>query len=168
MNHAVVGLDCCGNWYWVHGVSPNNSLNWMPHHSCGVCGARAAPVNSGVRAHRRMLSFLKKLALVLGKALLALGLVFAIFAAYGFYAERAAVKKATEMCASISPGSNPSALRTLAIADGASDFQTRWGKLNGLDTLFITYVGLPPFSRHICLVTSKDGRVISARLSYLD
>ena len=115
-----------------------------------------------------MLSFMKKLVLALAKALLALCLVFAIFAAYGYYAERSAAKKATEMCASILPSSDPSVLRDIAIAEGASDFQTHWGKVNGLDTLFITFVGLPPFSRHICLVTAKNGRVISAKQSYLD
>jgi hypothetical protein len=115
-----------------------------------------------------MIGFLKKLALGLGKVILAICLVFGIFAAYGYFAERSASKKATAMCRSITPGSGSSALRDLAISDGASDFQTRWSKVEGVDTLFITYVGLPPFSRHMCLVTAKNGRVISAKQSYLD
>ena len=72
------------------------------------------------------------------------------------------------MCASIALGQNPAPLRDRAIADGASDTWTRWGKADGVDTLFITYVGLPPFSRHMCLVRAKGGKVISARLAYLD
>lgn len=115
-----------------------------------------------------MLGFLKKLALGLGKVLLAIFLIFAIFAGYGFYAEHSAKKKASAMCSSIKPGQNPAPLLDRAIADGASDYQTRWSKINGVDTLFITYVCLPPFSRHICLVQAKSGYVISARQSYLD
>ena len=115
-----------------------------------------------------MIRFLKQLALGLGKAALAIVLVFALFAGYGFYAEHSAKTKAAAMCASIKPGQDPAPLLNRAIADGASDFQTRWGKMSGLDTLFITYVGLPPFSRHMCLVQAKNGRVLSAKQSYLD
>ena len=115
-----------------------------------------------------MFGFLKKLALGLGKVVVAIFLIFVIFAGYGFYAEHSAKKKASAMCSSIKPGQDPAPLLDRAIADGASDFQTRWGKIDGVDTLFITYVGLPPFSRHMCLVQAKNGSVISVRQSYLD
>jgi len=115
-----------------------------------------------------MLGFLKKLVLGFGKLLLALMLIFAIYAVYGMYAERSASRKAAAMCASITSGSDATALRDLAISDGASDFQTRWFKSDGLDNLFITYVGLPPFSRHICHVKAKDGSVVSAEQAHLD
>ena len=115
-----------------------------------------------------MLGFLKKLAIGIGKVFLAIFLIFAIFTGYGFYAEHTAKKKASAMCSSIKPGQNPAPLLARAIADGASDFQTRWRNVDGVDTLYITYVGLPPFSRHMCLVQAKSGRVISVRQSYLD
>ena len=115
-----------------------------------------------------MLNFLKRLAIGLGKALLAIALVFAILLGYGYFAENSAKQKSSAMCASIVPGQNPAPLRDRAIADGASDTWTRWGKPNGVDTLFITYVGLPPFSRHMCIVQAKDGKVVSAKLAYLD
>ena len=115
-----------------------------------------------------MLGFLKKLVIGLGKVALAIIIIFALFAGYGFFAERSAKKKSAAMCASIKPGQDPAPLRDMAIADGASDVQTRWGQTSGMDTLFITYVGLPPFSRHMCLVQAKDGRVISVRQAYLD
>ena len=115
-----------------------------------------------------MLGFLKRFALGLGKVVAAFVLLFAIFAGYGFFAEQSAKKKSAAMCTSIKPGQDPAPLLELALADGASDVQTRWGKTDGLDTLFITYVGLPPFSRHMCLVQAKDGRVVSVRQAYLD
>ena len=115
-----------------------------------------------------MLGFLKRLTIGFGKVVLAIVLVFAVFLGYGFFAENSAKKKSTAMCASIAPGQNPSPLRDQALADGASDTWTRWGKVDGVDTLFITYVGLPPFSRHMCLVQAKDGKVVSAKLIYLD
>ncbi|QDA56525.1 hypothetical protein [Thermomonas aquatica] len=111
---------------------------------------------------------MKRLAIEFSKAILAIVVLFAIFAGYGFFAERSAKKKAAAICASITPGQNPAPLRDQALADGASDFQTRWGKADGMDTLFITYVGLPPFSRHMCFVRAKDGKVVSAKLAYLD
>ena len=116
----------------------------------------------------KILSFLKQLAIGLGKTALAIVLLFSLFAGYGFFAERSAKQKSAAFCASIKPGQNPAPLLELAIADGASDMQTRWGKTDGLDTLFVTYVGLPPFSRHMCLVQAKDGRVVSVKQSYLD
>ncbi len=115
-----------------------------------------------------MLGFLKKLALGFGKVLLALFLIFAIYVAYGVYAEKSASKKAAAMCASITRGADTSALRELAVSDGASELQTRWFKSDGLDALFITYIGLPPFSRYICVVKAEHGRVISAEQAHLD
>ena len=115
-----------------------------------------------------MASVLKKIALGLGKSAAGIVLLFIVFAGYGYFAERSARMKASEMCASINPGQNPVNLRERAIADGASEDQTRWITVEGLDTLFIAYVGLPPFSRHVCLVQAKDGIVVSARRARLD
>ncbi|RYG97859.1 MAG: hypothetical protein EON58_08730 [Alphaproteobacteria bacterium] len=116
----------------------------------------------------KILSFLKQLTLGLGKAALAIIIVFTIFAGYSFVAERSAKSKSTAFCSSIKLGQDPALLLDLAIADGASDVQTRWGEKDGLDTLFVTYVGTPPFSRHMCLIQAKDGRVVSVKQSYLD
>lgn len=115
-----------------------------------------------------MLSLLKRFILGLGKVFAIIFLLFTIFAGYGFFAEHSAKKKSAAMCASIKPGQDPATLLDLAIADGASEFQTRWVKADGLDTLFITYIGLPPFSRHICLVQAKDDHIVSVRQVYLD
>ena len=115
-----------------------------------------------------MLGIPKKMVIGLGKMLAALVLFSAIFAAYGFYRERSAKEKSAAICASIPPDSDPSSLRDAAIADGASDFQTRWFRSGGFDILSITYVGVPPFSRHICRVKAEGRRVISVEQGYLD
>ncbi|MBI3149715.1 MAG: hypothetical protein HYZ17_14505 [Betaproteobacteria bacterium] len=115
-----------------------------------------------------MLNLLKKLFLGFGKVLLALALAFGLYLAYGVYAESSASEKATLMCASIISGAEASMLRDRAILDGASDSQTRWLKRNGQDLLLITYIGLPPFSRHTCSVTTENGRVVAAQRGYLD
>lgn len=115
-----------------------------------------------------MVDFLKKLFFGFGKVLLVLVLAFGIYLAYGLYAESSASKKATAMCASITLGSDASSLRDRALSDGASDFQTRWTKSDGRETLRITYLGLPPFSRHTCTVTTERSRVVSAERGYLD
>lgn len=116
----------------------------------------------------KLLTFLKKVAVGMGKVILALLFVFALYIAYGIYAEKSASRKAANICASVSPGDETSGLREKAISDGASEFQSRWFNNKGTDILFITYVGLPPFSRHICRIEAKEGRVISAKLTYLD
>lgn len=115
-----------------------------------------------------MVGFLKKLLFGFAKVLVVLVLAFGIYLAYGMYAESSASKKATAMCASITVGSDASSLRDRAISDGASDFQTRWTKSDGREALLVTYLGLPPFSRHTCTVTTDSGRVVSAARGYLD
>ena len=115
-----------------------------------------------------MSSGFKKFARGLGKAAIAVTLLFLVFSGYGYFAERSASQKAEAMCASVEVGQRAVDLRERAIRDGASESQTRWIKLDGMETLFITYIGLPPFSRHMCLVQSQNGSVVSVRLSRLD
>lgn len=116
----------------------------------------------------RLVAVLRKLALGLGKLLLALFVFFAIYAAYGTHAERSANRRAAAMCASIAPGDDAAPLREVALADGASEWQTRWATFEGVVTLIITYVGMPPFSRYMCRVTASGGRVVAAELGRLD
>jgi hypothetical protein len=115
-----------------------------------------------------MPGYLNRLMRALGKSVIALVLVFVAFAGYGFYAEHSAKKRAADMCGSISPGQDASGLLNRAVADGANEVQSRWISVDGIDNLFITYIGLPPFSRHSCRVKATAGRVVSAELSHLD
>jgi hypothetical protein len=112
------------------------------------------------------MGFLKKLAAGIGKTLLAICILFGLYVGYGLYADKSASAKAQALCSSLVPGSDVSSLRDRAIQDGAK--LLGWHKMDGYESLLITYVGAPPFSRFICQVKAKDGRLVSAELSYLD
>ena len=116
----------------------------------------------------KVMQLLKRAAFGLAKAVFALVVFFALFLAYAFYAERAASRKAADFCASVAPGDETDGLRERGISAGANERQTRWFHYNGTDTMLVTFVGAPPFSRHICTLQAKQGQVISATLSYLD
>ena len=115
-----------------------------------------------------MLIFLKKLSIGIFKVFISLIVISLVYAAYGIYADKSASEKTNAICSSILPGSDPTSLRDRAIADGASDFLTKWGKEDGLDILSISYIGAPPFSRFICRVKAKDSKVISVKQDHLD
>ncbi|MBD9469481.1 hypothetical protein [Pseudoxanthomonas sp. PXM01] len=114
------------------------------------------------------LKFLRSLVVGLGKIALALVVLFAVFSAYGLYADRVASRKAAAMCASILPGADAAPLVERALEDGASTRSARWSSSGGFDTLAIMYVGMPPLSRFLCMVKAKDGRVVSAEQAYID
>ena len=130
--------------------------------------AFCGPLTLPVRAHTKMPRWLKRLLVGSAKIIVALVVVFGLLLGYGSYAEQSATRKASAMCSSIHIGDSTEDLRPRAIADGASEFQSRWFKADGVDMLYITYVGLPPFSRHMCVVRAQGGRVLSAKESYLD
>lgn len=111
---------------------------------------------------------MKKPLLGIGKILAVLAVLFGIYASYSIYAEGVAKRKSAAMCQSIVPNSETTGLRERAVADGASEWQSRWHYSGGVDNMTITYTGAPPFSRHICWVKAKNGRVLSAEIKYLD
>jgi hypothetical protein len=115
-----------------------------------------------------MPAFLKKFLVGIGKILAVLAVLFSFYVIYSIYAEGVAKRKSLAMCQSIAPNSETTGLRERALADGASEWQSRWHTSNGVDELTITYTGAPPFSRHICWVKAKNGRVLSVDLKYLD
>lgn len=114
------------------------------------------------------MGFLKKLAAGIGKTLLAICILFGLYVGYGLYADKSASAKAQALCSSLVPGSDASSLRDRAIQDGAQRQLLDWRKMDGYESLLIIYVGAAPFSRFICQVKAKDGRLISAELSHLD
>lgn len=104
----------------------------------------------------------------IGKILLAFLLLFALYMAYSFHAEWAAKRKVAAMCGSIAPGQAAAPLQARALSDGAVGYLTRWHTADGVDTLIITYVGMPPFSGYLCVVKAKGGIVLSASRARLD
>jgi hypothetical protein len=106
-----------------------------------------------------------KLALKLFVGLL---VAFAIFAGYGFYKEPIAEAQARDFCSSMKIGDPAEGIRERALQAGAESKFAKWHeRSNGERTLTAIFVGLPPFSRHICEVTATDV-VVSARYTYLD
>lgn len=113
--------------------------------------------------------FLRKLARGLGKAVLALAVLLGLFIAYAAYSERAVSGQVAAFCGAIAAGADAEGLHAQALAQGADARQTRWTPLDGGETqLSATFVGAPPFSRHICQVTARQGRVVRTERVYLD
>jgi hypothetical protein len=103
-----------------------------------------------------------------GKAVLAIAIVMGSLGGYAAYAEKKAYRQASTFCSTVHAGSAVEGLLERAIAAGASEQQSRWMEWQGSDTLLATYTGVPPFSRHICSVTAQGGRVVEAKLAYID
>jgi hypothetical protein len=115
-----------------------------------------------------MAKFFRKFLIGLGKTLVALFLVFGLLLGYAAYSERSASGRAEAFCQTISAGSDASTLLRLAIAQGADTRQTRWVQDDAQDHLPVTFTGVTPMSRHICWIKAVKGRVVSARVAYLD
>jgi hypothetical protein len=116
-----------------------------------------------------MATFLKQLALGLGKAVVALVVVFGLFIGYVAYSEHSSSDKAAEFCRPIIVGSSISGVLEQAISLGADKHQTKWLRVTGAyDELPVTFTGATGMSRHICWISAKDGRVVSHKVIYLD
>lgn len=106
-------------------------------------------------------SCLKKL----GKVALALVILASVLFAYMLYLENIASTQAKDFCSQIVIGSTVVGLVEKALVQGADEHIKLF---KGQDELPIIFTGTPPFSRHICWVKVKDGRIISAKVVHLD
>lgn len=105
----------------------------------------------------------------LGKTALGLVAALVLLLAYGTYAERQAEQRAQAFCRPLALGMDSTGLAEEAIGQGAEQRQTRWFRQEqGDDQLYATFTGMSPFSRHICRITARQGRLVSAELTYLD
>lgn len=91
------------------------------------------------------------------------------FGSYGLlYAEPKAAKKAHSYCDSVKAGDCPSDLIARASASGAAEQGLVWrASDNGKQSLTVVFIGVPPFSRHICTVIAGE-LVEKAEYSHLD
>lgn len=104
-----------------------------------------------------------------------LGVIFGIWIAlgmvmfaYGLYREPIAQAQAMEFCEKVKVGQSPDSIAELVIASGAEARLLKWfSEADGTQVMNVTYVGVPPFSRHICVIKAK-AKVISAEYLYLD
>ncbi len=87
---------------------------------------------------------------------------------WGMYREPIAKKQAEDFCASIKVGQSAEGVAERAIARDAEAISTKWTTgADGIRVLPVTYVGMPPFSRHTCSIRANT-TVISAEYMHMD
>lgn len=108
--------------------------------------------------------FIKWIGIVLGVLLL---ITVAEFG-WGIYREPIAKKSALDFCASIQIGESLEGIKERAVSNGALEGFTKWSTQNdGTQILFVTFIGMQPFSRHICAVNASKV-VLSAKYMHMD
>jgi len=78
-------------------------------------------------------------------------------------AERNAEERAREFCYEFPVGSPYADAEIAARVSGDPRH-----RLIQADEISIAYIGLPPFSRHVCTLKGASGQVIDARYAHLD
>ena len=87
--------------------------------------------------------------------------------AYGYYKEPIAKQLAIDFCAAVKIGDLADGLELKAQENGASI--AKWSTSgDGQRVLMATYIGMPPFSRHICVIKADSKSVLEAKYTYLD
>ena len=88
--------------------------------------------------------------------------------AWGIYREPIAKQQAIDFCATVKLGQATDGLVERALASGAVSAFAKWtADKDGSRVMPVIYVGMPPFSRHICQIKA-DKVVTSAEYVYLD
>ena len=104
-----------------------------------------------------------------------IGIIFGIWLlavaaqiAWGTYREPIAKKEAMDFCATVTIGQSIEGIQERAIASGATRPFAKWsGEKDGTQMMLVIYVGMPPFSRHICEIKASKV-VLSAQYTYMD
>ncbi|MFN2200065.1 MAG: hypothetical protein ACK2UO_02610 [Caldilineaceae bacterium] len=78
-------------------------------------------------------------------------------------AERNAEARAREFCYEFPVGSPYADAEIAARVSGDPRH-----RIIHADEISIAYIGLPPFSRHVCTLKGNSGRVVDARYAHLD
>ena len=87
---------------------------------------------------------------------------------WGMYREPIAQKQATDFCGTIKIGQSIDGITELAIASGAEARLAKWNNgSDGIQVMHVTYIGMPPFSRHMCWIKANTA-VTSAEYVYMD
>lgn len=97
----------------------------------------------------------------------ALALLVAAQIGWGIYREPIAKKEAQDFCATIQVGQSTDGIQERAIESGAVKGFAKWREVDGTHQLMAIYVGMPPFSRHTCVVKATTV-VLSAEYSHID
>lgn len=97
-------------------------------------------------------------------------LVLGVFAQFGWgiYREPIAKQEAIDFCATVKVGQSTDGIQERAIASGAMKSFAKWTNgMDGTQSMLIIFVGLPPFSRHICEIKANKV-VFSAQYRHID
>ena len=87
---------------------------------------------------------------------------------WGIYRDPIAQKQATDFCATVKIGESTDGIADRAIASGAEAWLARWSiQSDGVRVMHVTYIGMPPFSRHMCSIEATTS-VVSAVYQHLD
>lgn len=101
------------------------------------------------------------------KALIAIVVAFVVYAVWGSHAEGVARKDAAAFCDSVTPGASTDGILDRALAMGVHRMSA-WRKTGQGESLMAIFMGMPPFSRHICSVEAAGSLVVSKEVVYLD
>jgi hypothetical protein len=86
----------------------------------------------------------------------------------GMYREPIAKKEAMDFCSTVRVGQSIEGIQERAIESGAVKPFAKWkAQGDGSQTMAVIYVGMPPFSRHICSIKATT-TFVSAEYVYLD
>lgn len=87
---------------------------------------------------------------------------------WGMYREPIAKKQAIDFCATVKIGQSTDGIAERAIESGSEASLAKWSaELDGMRVMNVTYVGMPPFSRHMCTIKATT-TVASAEYVYMD
>lgn len=87
---------------------------------------------------------------------------------WGIYREPIAKKQATDFCTAIKIGQSTDGIAERAIASGAEARLAKWSvQSDGIRVMRVTYIGMPPFSRHMCSIKATIS-VVSAEYQHMD
>ena len=111
---------------------------------------------------------MKRVAKWIGMILGILVFVVLVQFGWGIYIEPIAKQEAVDFCATIKVGQSPDGIQERATASGAMKTFAKWSTAaDGSQSMLVIFVGLPPYSRHICEIKANTV-VTSAQYRYTD
>jgi hypothetical protein len=105
---------------------------------------------------------------IIGAILAILVVVGTLQMAWGVYREPIAKTEAMDFCSTVRIGQAIEGIQERAIDSGAEKAFAKWtAQGSGSRTMAVIFVGMPPFSRHICLIEAAT-TVVRAEYIYVD
>ena len=95
-------------------------------------------------------------------------ILLVVFGSFGscMLAEHRAESKAKAFCSRFVVGGDFK--QAIGAVNVATDAQKGTFEHEGEQTVFVSYTGVPPYSRYLCLIDGVDGKIIDVRYEHLD